>query len=489
MNIIITKDYHELSRKAAAFFLNQLALKADSVFGLATGSTPLGMYQEIIKNTQGYSYSFNRVTAFNLDEYCGLNAKDPQSYHFYMWHSFFQHLDINKKNIFIPDGTAKNTKQHCAWYEKQLQKKPIDMQILGIGENGHIGFNEPGSSINSTTRLVNLSSETIKANTRFFKTEQAVPKQAITMGIKSILRAKKILLLASGSKKARAIQKMLESKISADCPASFLRTHPDVTLIIDMAAANFLKKGDYHRNGWGDVRLLNKNVVPKNKKILVVSPHPDDSAVSCAATIKALAEKNLVFTLVMTNGWRGVIGKESQAAKILKRAHEATLEAQVLGSTPIFADFKLYEQGKKFWSEDLSKLKNIWQKIKPDIVLMPHTHDEHPTHILSSQLILDFLTRYKIKNLHIWYYEGLWSQHILDQINTVFSFNKDLLMVKNKAIKSHQSQVSRLPMIEASFGLAQFRAKTIPEQLFVGYGGLSPNLGDYVEAYYEKKIN
>lgn len=488
MNIIITKNYQELSRKAAAFFLNQLALKPNSVFGLATGSTPLGMYQEIIRNTKDYTYNFSSAKTFNLDEYYGLGARHPQSYHFYLTQNFFRHVNLKQKNIHLLDGMIKNVKDHCAWYEALVKKNPLDLLILGIGENGHIGFNEPGSSPASTTRLIKLVEDTIRTNARFFKNERVVPRQALTMGIKTILQAKKILLLASGPQKADAIKKMIEGPITSGCPASFLKYHPDVTVIVDSAAAAHLQDNYRLRiSGWGEVKLLNETVMPKNKKILIISPHPDDSVVSCGATIKTLSRHNKIHTLVMSPGWRGVLGKKSIKDKTDLRRREALKEAKILNSRPVFGRFYFYDQQQKFWQEDLKTLAHFWQKIQPEIVVLPHTYDEHPTHILSTELILDFFKLKKVKNVELWYYEGLWSQHILDQINLVFSFSKKLLILKNKAIRMHRSQTVRLPMIKASRGLAEFRAKTIPEQLFVGHGGLSPNLGDYVEAYYTIK--
>lgn len=241
MNIII-KNYPQLSAKAATMVLNQLALKPDSVFGLATGSTPLGMYQEIIKAYRNYSYDFSKVKTFNLDEYYGLPKTHQQSYYYFMQKNLFKHLNIKKQNVQVPNATAKDVKKYCQWYEGQIKKHPIDLQILGLGSNGHIGFNEPGSGLDSKTRLVKLDKKTISDNARFFKNVSEVPKQAITMGIATIMQSKKIVLLASGKNKAKAIKQMVEGRPSANCPASWLQLHDDVTVIVDKEAASLLKK-------------------------------------------------------------------------------------------------------------------------------------------------------------------------------------------------------------------------------------------------------
>jgi glucosamine-6-phosphate deaminase len=489
MNIIITKDYQELSAKAANIFLNQLALKPNSVFGLATGSTPLGLYAEIVKRAREYSYDFSRAASFNLDEYAGLNNTHPQSYRYFMDKHLFKYLNILPKNIFIPDGLTKNLKKHCAWYEKEIKKQPIDLQILGIGSNGHIGFNEPGSGPNSITRAVDLSAQTIKDNARFFRDEKMVPRQAITMGIGTIFRAKQIVILASGENKARAVKQMIEGKSSANCPASFLQQHKNVTVILDIAAASLLKdKKVNKKNGASEIQVLNEKILPQNKKILVISPHHDDSAVSSGAALAALSKNNAVTITVMSAGFRAMIDDLNQEQKIILREREATAESENLHCKIIFNYCRFYEHGEKFWREDLQQFKKLWQKVKPDIVILPDRRDEHPTHALSARLVLDFLRQEKIKNLELWFYEGLWSQHLLENINLVFGFDKKLLAIKNKAIAAHRSQTARLPLIGASEALARFRALTLPEQRFVSFGAEPPKIADFVEAYYREKL-
>lgn len=485
MDIIIAKNYSELSRQAAMIFLNKLALKPNSVFGLATGSTPIGTYEEIRKNTKDFSYDWSRVKTFNLDEYIGLSSSHPQSYYQFMYHCLFKHINIKKNNINIPSGTTTNIQQSCQDYERRVLKNKIDIQLLGLGQNGHIGFNEPSSNIDSKTRIVNLSSDTIEANARFFGSQTKVPTQAITMGIKTILSADKIVLIAAGKYKAQAVKEMVEGKIGPSCPASFLRTHKKVTVIIDEEAASLLKhKSQAKKTGWSDLRILAKNVIPKKKNILVISPHHDDSVVSCGATIAAMTKHNHVHTLVMTAGHRAQIKNLTLSQRIKVRNAEAKKESRILDSKLILSQFKFYDHQKKFWRGDILKFQDIYRKVKPDIILLPHKYDEHPTHRLSTELVLDFLKEKNKNGLELWYYEGLWSQHILDKIDIVFSFDKELLALKNKGMAAHKSQATRLPIIEASEALSKFRAKTIPEQLMVGYGEDPPNLNEYVEAYH-----
>ncbi|HDK7138126.1 TPA: glucosamine-6-phosphate deaminase [Clostridium botulinum] len=241
MRIIVVDNYEEMSKKAAAMIASQVILKPDSVLGLATGDTPIGMYKEIINIYKNEKMDFSKVRTFNLDEYYGLNREDPQSYYYYMINNLFNHVNIDKNNINIPNGMADNIEIECKEYERKIDKAGgIDLQILGIGVNGHIGFNEPNISFESETHLVNLNEKTIESNSRFFSSKEEVPTKAISMGIKSIIHSKKIILLACGQNKADAIFKAIEGKITPNIPASILQLHKDVVVIVDRKAASKL---------------------------------------------------------------------------------------------------------------------------------------------------------------------------------------------------------------------------------------------------------
>lgn len=241
MRVIIEKDYRDLSKKAALLVASQVILKPNSVLGLATGSTPLGMYRELIQMYQRGEINFSEVSSFNLDEYYRLPHDNPESYHYYMQENFFKHINLKAKNIFIPDGMADDIERECRDYEEAIKHSGgIDLQILGIGSNGHVGFNEPDEQLNVTTKLVNLTAETIEANSRFFDSAEDVPKMAVSVGMATILKARRIILLASGENKAEAIKNTISGYVSTKTPASLLQTHPEITLIVDRAAAIFL---------------------------------------------------------------------------------------------------------------------------------------------------------------------------------------------------------------------------------------------------------
>lgn len=232
MNIIYAKDYQDLSRKVANVISAQVILKPNSILGLATGSTPIGAYKQLIEWYNKGDVDFSTVTTVNLDEYCGLSPDNEQSYRYFMNHNFFNHINIDMVNTNVPNGLADNYLSECQRYDTLIARLGgVDLQLLGIGHNGHIGFNEPDISFEKTTHIVDLDDTTIKANARFFHNIDEVPKKAITMGIKSIMQAKKILLVANGKDKKEIIDKALHGSVTPDVPASILQFHPDLTVI------------------------------------------------------------------------------------------------------------------------------------------------------------------------------------------------------------------------------------------------------------------
>lgn len=245
MKVIITVDYDEMSKKAAQIIKKQINEKPNTVLGLATGSTPLGMYNKLIEMYKNSEIDFSQVVTFNLDEYVGLSERHPQSYHYYMYENFFNHININKENIHIPKGISDDFDEECKLYDEAIENAGgIDLQVLGLGVNGHIGFNEPDDYINTKTHIVTLTEETINANKRFFKSVDDVPRKAVTMGLGMIMKAKKIILLASGKNKANAIKETLKGYLTTEVPSTVLMLHKDVTIIIDKEAASLIPDRD-----------------------------------------------------------------------------------------------------------------------------------------------------------------------------------------------------------------------------------------------------
>lgn len=241
MQIHLFDTSQQVGQAAAMLIAAQILQKPDSVLGLATGSTPIPTYQELIRLNRDGVVDFSRVTSFNLDEYCGLPVEHECSYHSFMHEQLFSHINIDLAHTHVPDGNAVDQQAECARYDMAInQAGGIDVQILGIGRNGHIGFNEPSDTFVYGCHIVNLTQSTIAANRRFFESEDAVPRQAISLGIGSIMNARQIILLATGSDKADAIHRAIRQDITPHTQASILRTHPNVLFLLDKAAAGLL---------------------------------------------------------------------------------------------------------------------------------------------------------------------------------------------------------------------------------------------------------
>lgn len=242
MKIIRTKDYEEMSRKAANLISAQILLKPDCVLGLATGSTPIGIYDQLVEWYKKGDLDFSTVKTVNLDEYKGLTRDNEQSYYYFMHHHLFDRVNIDEENTHVPNGKVENGDEECLRYEALIKSMGgVDLQLLGLGRNGHIGFNEPAADFPKITHCVDLTESTIEANKRFFASADEVPRQAYTMGIGTIMKADKILVVANGEDKADAVAAMVQGKINPEVPASILQFHNNVILVADEAALSKLK--------------------------------------------------------------------------------------------------------------------------------------------------------------------------------------------------------------------------------------------------------
>ena len=240
MKVIVVENYQQIGVQGARIIADVIKSKPNCVLGLATGTSPIGIYQNLIEMCNNGEISFVDVKTVNLDEYVGLDGNHNQSYRYFMDANLFNHVDINKSNTFVPNGVADDLPTECQRYTNLVNSLTQDMQLLGIGSNGHIAFNEPGTPFDSTTHVVNLTQNTIKDNSRLFEDISQVPTKALTMGIANIMNAKSILIVANGKNKAQAVFDMVKGAVTPHCPASILQNHPNVTVIVDKDAASLL---------------------------------------------------------------------------------------------------------------------------------------------------------------------------------------------------------------------------------------------------------
>jgi glucosamine-6-phosphate deaminase len=249
VEVIITSDYDSLSKLAAQLVIDLLNRKPDAVLGFATGSTPIGLYRELVRQYNENRVDFSQITTFNLDEYVGLSAEHPQSCSYFMREHLFGHTNTPEQSIYAPNGTTTNHEAFCQWYEGEIQRLGgIDLQILGIGGDGHLACNEPGSSLGSRARLKTLMEQTVTDNARFIDDSGDVPRYSITMGVGTILEARHCILVAAGENKAEPVARAIEGPVTSLVTASALQLHQDVTVVLDEAAASKLQLRDYYRN-------------------------------------------------------------------------------------------------------------------------------------------------------------------------------------------------------------------------------------------------
>lgn len=555
--VIIEDGDNTMGKAAAGIIAEQIRKKADIVLGLATGSTPISMYKELVRMHKEENLDFSEVTTFNLDEYYPMEENHPQSYHSFMKYWLFNHINIKPENIHIPDGELPEEKieDFCSHYEELIRDVGgIDIQVLGIGGGyydadrnligGHIGFNEAGSDFNSRTRIIKLAEKTRIDNARFFRYIDEVPENAITMGIGTIMESKEIILLASGEHKAPIIKETVEGRINSSVPASVLQTHPHTIFIIEKGAASRLsrtispwifyevdwssefekaKLGENHIDNaliWLSVKLnkplnqleildfennflsnlikfynynipvltnevieranpkiLYKERLPRNKKILVVSPHPDDDVICLGNVIRALAEVgNIIKIIYVVSGniavresdvidyieqnkmslkikeqiqQKSIDYKELLRLKTLVRKSEAINAEKILGvpsENLIFLNSPFYETGtivKSVISDaDINPFRAILNHELPDIIFVPgEVADPHETHGKSAEIFKIALKRSKIKKVELWYYKSAWEEYAIHEANKIIPFDESAMKIKIKSIQAHKSQL------------------------------------------------
>ncbi|MFX0134453.1 MAG: glucosamine-6-phosphate deaminase, partial [Candidatus Hodarchaeota archaeon] len=554
--IIIKDNDEEMGKIAAEIIAEQIRKKPNTVLGLATGSTPINMYKELIRMHKEENLDFSQVISFNLDEYYPMRNDHPQSYYTFMKYWLFDHININPENIHIPDGELKEEEieKFCAKFEKLIQKSGgIDIQVLGIGGGffdadrnligGHIGFNEAGSDFDSRTRKIKLAEKSRIDNAKFFKYIEEVPHYALTMGIGTILDTKKIILLASGEHKAPIIKEAVEGRVNSYVPASILQIHPNTVFILENGAASWLsrimspwlffdvdwsvehqkaKSGENHIDNaliWLSVKLkkplaqlkiedfennflsnlgkfydnisglikgvierinqkiLYKEKLPQNKRILVISPHPDDDAICLGNTIRTLNENgNILKIIYIVSGniavrnsdvieyieqkklpniiknqvlQKTIDYKALLRLKTLVRKSEAIAAEEILGipsENLIFLNSPFYETGTIVKSvitdADIYPLIKTLDEELPDIVFVPgEVADPHGTHGKATEIFRKALKKSKATKADLWFYKSAWEEYSVHEGNKIIPFEEREMKIKIDSIQAHKSQL------------------------------------------------
>lgn len=426
MRVIIEKNYENLSLWVATYIktqinnYNSVNNSKPFVLGLPTGSTPIGVYNYLIQYYNNNEISFKNVVTFNMDEYVGLPPDDKNSYNYFMYNHFFNHIDLPRENINLLNGLADNLQEECDIYEEKIRKYGgINLFLCGIGSDGHIAFNEPGSSMHSNTRLKTLSEETIQDNSRFFSEKENIPKQAITVGINTVLSSQDIIIMSSGIKKARATKELIEGSITAEWPCTFMQTHLNTKLVCDEDSVREIKYKNYlyHQHvkentdllGFPIINYINKYIAPTDK-ILITSPHPDDDVIGMGGTMDLLPNKQNVKICYFTNGIGGL--KDLDNIGENTRIKEAVSSINILG----YNEDQVINMKSPFYftpertvsHNDINLMSNIINGNDPQHIFICADQDPKKTHLKCLEIIhqSDYIHNRSLKN--IWLYKSAW---------------------------------------------------------------------------------
>ena len=458
MRVIIKNNFDDTSYWVAVYLKhkiiqhNRTKPKIPFILGLPTGSTPLGVYRYLIKFHQNGFLSFKNVITFNMDEYVGLPPDNTQSYHYFMYSNFFNYIDIPKENINILNGLSVNLQEECNKYEEKIKSVGgIDIFLAGIGSDGHIAFNEPGSSLQSKTRIKTLCLETITDNARFFDSMNDVPTQALTVGLQTVFSAKKVIIMASGIKKSIAIRECLEGPISSQYTCTVFQNHPKCIIVCDELASREIKHKNYlyYKNLQENIDLYGrpiqhylKKYISDDDKILITSPHPDDDVIGMGGTMSLIKNKSNVKICYMTNGLGGL--KDGDNLGNHTRLKEAMSSILVLGyklNQGFDAELPFYYTNSRTVSNlDYDKMNGIINEYDPQHIFICIDTDPNKTHIKCAQILQQCKFNKSLKN--IWLYQSAWGNWKTSEIksNIGIYINKEEFKKKLLSIDMHISQ-------------------------------------------------
>jgi glucosamine-6-phosphate deaminase len=452
------------------------------VLGLPTGSTPLPIYCLLIQLYLAGKVSFNNVITFNMDEYYPMKKTSEDSYYHFMWSNFFSHIDIKPENVHFLDGEAQDVDAECQRYEEMIKNNPIDLFLGGIGSNGHLAFNEPGSDFGSKTRLVTLNNETLSANSRFFKVPMSVPTQALTIGLGTLMTATEIIIVATGETKAHAINKFINPEFiqpRIELPVSVLYFHPNVYVYIDDDAASMLQPEqrskflvNYANCDVTGAKIVQKfmKVIKSTDKVMFTSPHPDDDVLGCGGVMHLLSRRlnstSQVSIVYMTNGTGGLRDGEKSTTLRIQEAQNAVgylgYEHPVIDSTMPFYT----KPERNVTTDDVVKMTELLEKINPNHIFVCCDPDPKGTHIKCLNILKSCKMPKSVK--YIWLYKSAWESFGND-------FNMEVLIAdpvmnkKKEAIMAHKSQHQLIVNDGTTTGLQSIIDSYTYSEMYPGY--------------------
>ena len=472
MRIVPARDEQNIDQKLVTFLLAAVAEKPDLILCIFAGTPAFGVYRLLVERARSELVDFSRVRFIVFDELVTGTGAAP--FRAVLDERLFVPLAIPPENI-ISYNPARNPASEAARIGSQLAVAGIDIALLSADSRGHIGFHVTGSSLESTAGLVPVENQ-----------KRWGAAQAFSLGLADLSKASRVLLFASGRNLAEIVQRLTEGTFDPSVPISVLQRHGNVTLVADTGAMSRIEREERIRGFYSGFFIMDAQSVPVGRRVLVVSPHPDDAPISLGGTMSMLSQGNRVVTAVMTTGHRSFIYGTQRGERIAIREAEVVKESRFLGVEPRFLRLPFYDSNYDISQKDRDQFVALLAELDPDWIFTPHLKDTHPAHIASRRIAIESLQSYLSgthKSVEVWNYEGPWALFNRGDFNTIVSVPRVAFDRKLQAIRAHESQVARTPYDVAAESLARLRSALVPESELAGFGALPPRLDAWMELF------
>jgi glucosamine-6-phosphate deaminase len=475
IHVIPARDEANIDQKLVTLLLAAVQEKPDLILSVFAGTPAFGAYRLLVERARSELVDFSRVRFIVFDELIGGTGAAP--FRAVLDERLFSPLAIPTENV-VSFNTAKDRNGEVARIASLLAVSGIDIALLSVDSRGHIGFHVTGSDLESGAGILPVENS-----------QRWGAAEAFSLGLAVLAKASKILLFAAGRNLAEIVQRLTEGSFDPTIPISVLQRHGNVTLIADGGALSRIVKNERISGFHSGIFILDAETIPASRRVLVISPHPDDAPISVGGTMAMLSQSNRVVTAVMSTGHRSFIYGTQRGERIAIREAEVTKESRFLGAEPRFLRLPFYDSNYEIGARDLEILAELLRELDPDWIFMPHTKDSHPAHIACRTMVVESLRQFlngTKKSVEVWNYEGPWALFNRGDFNTIVTVPRIAFERKLQAIRAHESQVARTPYDVAAESLARLRSALVPESELAGFGARPPRLDAWLELFFRE---
>lgn len=477
IRVIPAWDDANVQAKLATLVLARVMEEPDVTLSLFAGTPAFGFYKTLVDRAKAESVDFSRTRFVVVDELLSEAREAP--FRRVLEDRIFAPLSIPAENVISFDPEA-DPQRETARIRELLALRGIGLALLSVDSRGHLGFHGEGADLESGTGIVSIRNP-----------ERWHTDRAFSLGLRDIARADRIILFASGKNLAEVVRRLTEGAFAGSTPISILQKHPQVTLVADRGALSGVVRTDRITGFHAGYFILDADTAPQGRRILVVSPHPDDAPISLGGTMAILAPHNRMVTAVMGTGHRAFIYGTEREERIAIREGESGRESRILGVEPRFLRLSFYDRNYEIHPEDIEAFRALLCELTPDWIFLPHAGDQHPAHVASRNIALEAVKQHLRKaggTIEAWEYEGPWAMFSKGEFNTIVSVSPPYFMKKTQAIRVHESQVARTPYDVAADSLARLRSSLVPEAELAGFGAKPPKLEPYLELFHRDTL-